>query len=85
MDKGNPKSADATIARASHVFVADKLSNLNKKQLTSRKIKWVELRSENGYRKFKNILDELMIPNSEFSGDFEARLNEIFDEIFSQT
>lgn len=30
MGKGNPESADATIARASDVFIADNLSDLNK-------------------------------------------------------
>lgn len=83
MGKGNPESADATIARASDVFVADKLSNLNKEQLTSLNVRWVELPSEGGYRKFKMILDELGIPNSEFSDDLDTRLNEIFNEIFS--
>lgn len=31
MGKGNPESADAAIARGSRVFVADKLSDTNKK------------------------------------------------------
>ena len=33
MGKGNPESADAVIARDSAIFVADKLSDLNKKQI----------------------------------------------------
>lgn len=38
MGKGNPESADAVIARDSKVFVADKLSDLNKKQLDTLKV-----------------------------------------------
>ncbi len=84
MGKGNPESADATIARASDVFVADKLSNLNKQQLTSLNVRWVELRSEGGYRRFRTILEELGVPHIDFIDDLETRLSEIFDEIFSQ-
>ena len=46
MGKGNPESADAVIARDSKVFVADKLSDLNKEQLDERGVEWVELRSD---------------------------------------
>jgi len=45
MGKGNPESADAVIARDSTVFVADKLSETNKRQLNSLNVKWVELRA----------------------------------------
>ena len=38
MRRGNPESADAVIARDSRVFIADKLSDMNKKQLTNRKL-----------------------------------------------
>jgi hypothetical protein len=56
MGKGNPESADAVIARDSKVFIADKLSDLNKTQLDSRKVNWVELRNENGYQRFEKAL-----------------------------
>ncbi|MEJ7700895.1 MAG: hypothetical protein WKF71_14795 [Pyrinomonadaceae bacterium] len=46
MGKGNPESADAVIARDSRVFVADKLSDMNKRQLNSRKVDWIELRAK---------------------------------------
>lgn len=82
MGKGNPESADATIARESDVFIADKLSDLNKQQLNSRKIKWVELRSENGYRRFQEVLGELNVPSTDFKGNLDDRLEEIFSEIF---
>lgn len=82
MGQGNPESADAVIARDTDVFIADKLSNLNKQQLDEREIKWVELRSEIGYKKFRNILQELEIPHSDFVEDIDERLNQIFAEIF---
>jgi hypothetical protein len=56
MGKGNPESADAVIARDSKVFIADKLSDLNKTQLDSRKVNWVGLRNENGYQRFEKAL-----------------------------
>ncbi len=49
MGRGNPESADAVIAKDSKVFVADKLSDTNKKQLNSREVEWVELRSTGGF------------------------------------
>jgi hypothetical protein len=82
MGKGNPESADATIARDSNVFVADRLSDLNKRQLTQRGIHWIELRSESGYTKLASILSELNIPHHPFEGDIDLRLDEIFNELF---
>ena len=81
MGKGNPESADAVIARESRVFVADKLSDLNKKQLESLDVCWVELRSENGFQKFGEVLDELGIPRGERLETSEENLEMIFDEI----
>jgi hypothetical protein len=83
MGKGNPESADAVIARDSHVFVADTLSDLNKIQLTQRGIKWVELKTADGYKKFLSVLHDLAIPAHAFMGDLDARLPEIFARIFT--
>jgi len=80
MGKGNPESADAVIARDSKVFVADKLSDLNKNQLDSLGVEWVELRKENGYKRFLTVLDNLNMPGTDFSGDIDDRLKEIFAE-----
>jgi len=82
MGKGNPESADATIARDSDVFVADKLSDLNKQQLTQRGVRWIELRSPDGYKKFETVLQELNIPHSQLQGDVNKRLEEILNELF---
>ncbi len=84
MGKGNPESADAVIARDSSVFVADKLSDTNKKQLNSLKVGWVELRDQDGYKRFNKILDDLNIPHKEFKGDANKELDKIFAKIFSK-
>jgi hypothetical protein len=82
MSKGNPESADAVIARGSRVFVANKLSDTNKTQLNSLGVEWVELRSEGGYKRFTKVLQTLDIPYTDFNGDINERLDEIFREIF---
>jgi len=82
MGKGNPESADAVIARNSKVFIADKLSYLNKTQLDSLGVIWVELRSEEGYQRFEKVLQELNIPYKKVSGDIDKKLTEIFALIF---
>ena len=51
------ESADAIFARASEVFVADKLSDTNKKQAKELKIKWVELRFPNLLALSRHICD----------------------------
>ena len=81
ISKGNPEMADTFIARGSHLLVANKLSDTNKKQLNSRGCEWVELRSENGYKRFAKVLQNLGIPYTDFDGDIDKRLIEIFDEI----
>ena len=83
MGRGNPESADAVHARSSQVFVADKLSDLNKAQLDDSDIHWVELRDENGYKRFEQVLTALSIPCQSFEGDIQAALDEIFPVILS--
>jgi hypothetical protein len=82
MGRGNPEGADTVIARDSKVFVADKLSETNKKQLDSLGVGWVELRSENGYKRFVEVLRHLSIPYEDFNDDIGIRLSQIFKEIF---
>jgi len=83
MGKGNPESADVVIARDSSVFIADKLSYTNKNQLDSLNIQWVELRDENGYMRFKKVLDNLKVPYFK-SGEFtEEEIMKIFKIIFT--
>ena len=67
MGGGNPESADAVIARASDIFIADTLSTQNKNQLNQLGISWLELRNhdkENIVLQFKKILMRLEIPCS---------------------
>ena len=83
MGKGNPESADVVVARNSRVFVADKLSDLNKRELSSRNILWVELRDEQGYKRFEQVLRTLSIPYTPFTGDVQRALDIIFPVILT--
>lgn len=83
MGKGNPESADAIIARDSDVFVADKLSQQNKNQCDQRGVLWVACRDENGFRRFKNVLEKLEIPFVDYNGNLEEDLDRILDEIIN--
>ena len=66
MGKGNPESADATIARDSDIFVADTLSEQNKNQLKARGVEYLVLKdNKHSLDDFKKILKRLKIP---FSG-----------------
>ena len=82
MGKGNPESADAIFARESDLFVADKLSDLNKNQAELLNTEWIELRAKDGYKRFKIILEKFDIPYIDFKGDIDNKLNKIFSEIF---
>ena len=82
MGKGNPESADAVIARDSKIFIADTLSDLNKTQLDSLKVHWVELRSNNGYMRFEKVLQNLNIPYKKPNDNIEQKLMEILDLLF---
>lgn len=82
MGKGNPESADAIFARESSVFVADKLSDLNKEQSTKLNCEWIELRSTEGYKRFSQILQKFGIPHTPFSDDVDKKLDIIFEEMF---
>ncbi len=82
MGRGNPESADTVIARDSKVFVADKLSDTNKKQLNSRKVEWVELRSDGGFKRFETVLDHLKIPHEKLPENIDKKLEIVFKEIF---
>ncbi len=84
MGKGNPESADVIFARKSDVFIADKLSDTNKKQLNSEKVGWVELRDNEGYKRFNKVLEDLGIPHREFKGNANKELNKIFAKIFNK-
>ncbi|MGM8216617.1 CfrBI family restriction endonuclease [Bacillaceae bacterium W0354] len=79
MGKGNPESADAVIARDSKIFVADTLSDTNKKQLDSLEVEWIELRSDKGYEKFKTILAKRGIPYDDLKDITPDYIEKIID------
>ncbi len=79
MGRGNPESADAVIARDSKIFVADKLSDTNKAQLNSLNVEWVELHS--GFRRFKNVLENLKIPHKDFTGNLDNEVDKLLKQI----
>ena len=83
MGKGNPESADAVYARDSSVLVANKLSETNKRQMDSENILWVELQTENGYKRFEEVLKALSIPHKPFTGDLQEALDKILSVILS--
>lgn len=83
MGKGNPESADAVIARASKVFIADTLSESNIRQLNGRDVEWIHLKTKNGYRRFGTVLKNLGIPYKPYNGDLEKDIDEIIKKTFS--
>lgn len=84
MGRGNPESADAIFARESNVFVADKLSDLNKQQADLLNVKWVELRNKDGFKRFGKVLNELNIPHTEFIGNLDKHLDNILSELLDK-
>ena len=62
MGKGNPEGPDSAFARGSSLLVGRTLSKKMKKEMDEANILWVELRAENGWKKFGKILNELSIP-----------------------
>ncbi len=81
MGTGNSESADAIYARNSDIFIADSLSEQNKEQLEDADVAWIELRTENGYKKFADLLRRFNIPFTDFNGDIDEKLKAILDEI----
>ena len=63
MGKGNPESADTTIARDSDIFVADTLSEQNCNQLAEKGIKYLILKNNSDpISEYRQIMNELNIP-----------------------
>jgi hypothetical protein len=83
MGKGNPESADVIHARDTQVFIADKLSGTNKKQLDDNDVYWVELRSKDGYKRFLTVLKNLCIPGQDFTENIARKLNDAFSIVFA--
>lgn len=84
MGKGNPESADSTIARRSNIFIAQTLSDKNKSQLTNRGHHWVELGAADGYKRIHTVFTYLDIPCEDFTGDLDSALDEIIPQVFAE-
>ncbi len=83
MGKDNPEIADAGFACGGRVLVADKLSEMNKQQMDKDSILWVELQTEDGYKRFEEVLKTLSIPYEPFTGDLQDTLDKILPVILS--
>jgi hypothetical protein len=46
-------------------------------------VSWVELRVESGFKRFKNVLDDLAIPYTDYNGNIDEDLEAIMDEILA--
>jgi len=84
MGKGNPESADVISARDTDIFVADKLSDLNKQELERLGVPWVELRSDNGHKRFESVLQALNIPYVLPQEDGDTTLDVVLEELFTK-
>lgn len=63
MGRGNPESADVIYARDTKLFIADTLSQQNKKQFDINDIPYIEMKNNNDVvGDFKKALDKLNIP-----------------------
>ena len=64
-------------------LLRDTISDLGKAQLDRSNIHWVELRDEDGYKRFEQVLTALSIPYQPFEGDVQEALDKIFPVILS--
>ena len=60
--KGNPEASDSVLARGGSVLVGNKISDKMQQQLDNHNIHWVELQTQDGWKKFEKVLSELSIP-----------------------
>ena len=82
MGKGNPESADVIHARKTEIFIADRLSDLNKEQFDEANVQWVALNDDEGYKKFEDILNFYKIPHSCSPNNVADKLDSILDAMF---
>ena len=85
MGKGNPEGPDSAFARGSSLLVGRKISDTMKNEMDEANIHWVELRAEDGWKKFEKILNELTVPCKPYPDhrDLQEDLNEILPLILS--
>jgi len=81
MGRGNPEGADTTHWRDTKIFVGDKLSDINKLQLTKEGIHWVAMYDGNVLEQFASILEKLGIPYTKFSGNLEVEVDKVLKDL----
>lgn len=81
--KGNPESADSIFARNGKVLVGDTISDTMKQEMDSNNILWVELRTQDGFKRFEMVLNELSIPCKPYRGNLQEDLENILTKILS--
>ncbi len=84
MGKGNPESADSAIARRSNIFIAQTLSDNNKRQLINRGHHWIELGAPDGYKRMHTVFSYLNVPCAPFHGDLDSALDVIIPQVFEE-
>lgn len=84
MGQGNPESADVIIARETKLFVADKMSEQNKKQCEANNCFWIELHAEEGYKRFAQALDMFHIPYTQYDKNIADDIDIILEELFEK-
>ena len=82
--KGNTESIDSVFAREGRVFVADNLTKNNIKQLNDKKIEFIHLKSEVGYRGFATVLKNLQIPHKDYKGNLEKDIDKIVKKAMAE-
>lgn len=83
MGLGNPENTDGALARETEVFIFDSLTpdgTIREQLETHKEIVWVELKAENGYLKFEEVLKKLDIPYKLPSGDISELLDIILKD-----
>ena len=81
--KGNPEAPDSIFARDGKVLVGDTISDTMKQEMENNNILWVELRTQEGYKRFEDVLNELSIPYKPYRGNLQGDLENILTEILS--
>ena len=81
--KGNPEAPDSIFARDGKILIGDTISDTMKQEMDQKNILWVELRTEDGYKQFETVLNELSIPCNLSRGNLQEDLDKILDLILS--
>jgi len=84
MGRGNPESFDSALARGATIFIANKISDLGKKELDKNLIYWIELQNnQHILEDLGRILNRLGIPYESFEGDYEKTLDETLEQVLN--